>query len=126
MSDRGIKMKTYRLSFILLCGLVLQNFSVQAEEPSINARDLLFASERVSLEELDEQRGREGLSVTAMNNSNMRATLYDGVAINNDTGFNSIDNGAFSMSSGITTVFQNSGNNNILQNITNINVTIVP
>lgn len=119
-------MKTYRLSIILLSGLVLQNFTAQAEESSINARDLLFASERVSPEELDEQRGREGLSVTAMNNSNMRATLYDGVAINNDTGFNSIDNGAFSMSSGITTVFQNSGNNNILQNITNINVTIVP
>lgn len=119
-------MKIYRLSFILLFSLVLQYHSVQAEELSISGLDQLFASERASLEDLDEQRGREGLSLTQLNNSNMRATLYDGVAINNDSGFNSIDNGAFSMSSGITTVFQNSGNNNILQNITNVNVTIMP
>lgn len=119
-------MKINRLSFILLYGLAMQFHSAQAEDLSIDARVQLFASERVSLEDLDEQRGREGLSFTAMNNSNMHATLYDGVAINNNSGFNSIDNGAFSMSSGITTVFQNSGNNNILQNITNINVTIMP
>lgn len=76
--------------------------------------------------ELENERGRGGFDLTAMNNANLQATLTGNAANNNVTGVNIIDNGAFREASGMFSIIQNSGNNVIIQDSTNINVTILP
>jgi len=70
-------------------------------------------------------RGGSAPQITEMNlsNNNM-ATLSDNQAINNVTGSNYVTTGAFSNSSGFSTVVQNSGNNVIIQSATIINLTM--
>ena len=83
--------------------------------------------EAVQLEELDEVRGRGGIvNMTTIVNSNIDAELSNNTANNNVTGFNVIDNGAFTEASGIFSIIQNTGNNVIIQDSTIVNVTIIP
>ena len=82
---------------------------------------LLFASETVLLEELDDARGRGGI---VDNNMNLNANVA-GIANNNVNGANTI-NSSFLQSSGINSVIQNSGNNVVIQNSTIMNVSVAP
>lgn len=81
----------------------------------------------VLLDELDQVRGRGGVvDITAIVNSNIEAELSNNTANNNVTGFNIIDNGAFTEANGIFSIIQNTGNNVIIQDSTIVNVTITP
>lgn len=81
----------------------------------------------VQLDELDNVRGRGGVvNITTVVNSNIDAELSNNTAINNVTGFNIIDNNAFTEASGIFSIIQNTGNNVIIQDSTIVNVTITP
>lgn len=57
-----------------------------------------------------------------LNTNNLDGKLYDNQAVANVTGNNYITNGAFSGTSGMPTVIQNSGNNVLIQNATILNL----
>jgi hypothetical protein len=63
-----------------------------------------------------------GGDVHVSNQSLLNGALSDNVAVNDVTGGNSISQGAFSGSSGMPMVIQNSGNNVIIQNSTILNL----
>ena len=82
--------------------------------------------EIVSIDELENARGRQGIDITTINNMNVKGILTDNTANNNVTGTNFIDNGSFTGASGMFSVIQNTGNNVLIQDVTNVTVTIVP
>jgi hypothetical protein len=112
--------------FIALIAIIMQSQAAQAN-PAESQDKLLFSpTETALLEELDNARGREGIDMTNINNMNVRATLSGNQANNNVNGYNIIDHGSFAQASGINTVIQNTGNNVIIQDATNVIVTIIP
>ena len=54
----------------------------------------------------------------------LNAKLFDNSATDNVTGNNTITGGAFAGANGLATVFQNSGNNVIMQSGTVLNLTL--
>lgn len=109
---------------ITLCVVMLHSQAVA--DVTENQDALIFsADETVLADELDDERGREGVDMFTLNNMNIRATLSGNQANQNMSGYNSIDGGSFGQASGITSVIQNSGNNVVIQNATNVNVTIM-
>lgn len=79
----------------------------------------LGSATAVSDESLAAARGGADLHVSE---NNLDATLEGNVASNLTTGHNTITESAFSNSSGIPMVIQNSGNNVIIQNSTILNL----
>ncbi|KEZ76154.1 hypothetical protein [Salinisphaera hydrothermalis] len=73
----------------------------------------------VSAQTLSAYRGGH---VFQLSEANLSAQLSDNQASNNITGSNVVGTQAFSGSSGIPTVIQNSGNNVIIQNATILNL----
>ncbi len=105
---------------------IMQSQTAQADLAE-NQDQLLFSPvETVLLEELDNARGREGVDLTNINNMNVQAALSGNQANHNVNGYNIIDHGSFAQASGINTVIQNTGNNVIIQDATNVIVTIMP
>ena len=75
--------------------------------------------------QLEAQRGGTDLGPQIIINRNdLKAKLYDNVAVDNVTGNNSINGNAFAGASGLPIVMQNSGNNVIMQNATILNLTM--
>lgn len=120
------------VSIIKYCALLLFTVTMPIHATNTSStqpdNELHFSlAETVSTDELASARGREGgFDVTAINNANLQATLTGNAANNNTTGMNIIDHGAFKEASGMFSVIQNSGNNVIIQDVTNVNVTIAP
>lgn len=113
--------QSYIYTFLLV--VLLSNRFVFADELG----ELILVSQPVLLEELEQERGMGGVvDITTYNNANLEASLADNSAVNNSTGFNIIDHGAFTEASGFVSVIQNTGNNVIIQDSTIINVTIAP
>ena len=81
----------------------------------------------VSLEALEEQRGKRGvIDVETLAQAQLNGELSGNVAINTVNGNNIIDNGSFKEASGLISVIQNTGNNVLIQDSTVVNVTILP
>ncbi|AFP32437.1 hypothetical protein [Marinobacter sp. BSs20148] len=80
----------------------------------------------LSAHQLDEASGRQGISLQWQNNSsNQNANVSDNVLAGQVmTGNNLISGGAFQNMSGVATVIQNSGNQVVIQDTTQINVLI--
>jgi hypothetical protein len=76
--------------------------------------------------QLEAQRGGTDLGPQLIinNRNDLKAKLYDNVAVDNVTGNNSINGNAFADAGGVVTVFQNSGNNVIMQSGTVLNLTL--
>ncbi len=76
--------------------------------------------------QLDAQRGGTDLGpqLIITNRNDLKAKLYDNVAVDNVTGNNGINGNAFAGASGLPIVMQNSGNNVIMQNATILNLTL--
>ncbi len=113
---------------LLLFSLALPVHTAMAFSTQPKENDLLpFSSAKtVSIDELENARGREGVDITALNNMNVSATLRDNTANNNVTGANVIDTSSFAGASGMFSVIQNTGNNVVIQDSTIVNVTILP
>lgn len=75
-------------------------------------------------EQLDTQRGGTDTGPVTINANILNAKLYDNAAIDNVTGHNTITGNAFSGAGGLPIVFQNSGNNVIMQSGTVLNLTL--
>lgn len=78
----------------------------------------------VPLAQLEGHRGGTDTGPVTINANILNAKLFDNAAIDNVTGNNSITGNAFSGASGFPIVFQNSGNNVIMQSGTVLNLTI--
>jgi hypothetical protein len=77
-----------------------------------------FGSQPVSNNTLSAKRGGERV----FNDAQLKGVVSNNVASNLTTGMNVISEGAFSGSSGLPLVVQNSGNNVLIQNSTIVNV----
>lgn len=74
--------------------------------------------------QLDTQRGGTDTGPVTINANILNAKLYDNAASDNVTGHNMITGNAFAGASGLPIVFQNSGNNVIMQSGTVLNLTL--
>lgn len=102
-------------------------YAGMAKALPVDVNKLSVIRDAVLLDELDEVRGLGGVvDITTIVNSNIEAELSNNTANNNVTGFNIIDNGAFTEASGIFSIIQNTGNNVIIQDSTIVNVSIAP
>lgn len=81
-------------------------------------RRFQFGSKAVSADVLASKRGGDGV----INENQLKGVVADNVAKNVSTGMNVISDGAFSGSTGMPMVIQNSGNNVLIQNSTIVNV----
>jgi len=92
--------------------------------------EVAFASESyaaVGNRDLGEERAREGVDDLAFARGALKATMVGNTAnTSNMTTYNVIDNGAFTDAGGIVSVIQNTGNNVVIQNLTDVSVTIMP
>jgi hypothetical protein len=77
-----------------------------------------FGSAPMPAAALANKRGGERV----FNDAQLKGTVADNSATNVATGTNTISDGAFSGSAGLSTVIQNSGNNVLIQNATIVNV----
>lgn len=74
--------------------------------------------------QLEAQRGGTDSGPVTINANILNAKLYDNAAVDNVTGHNTITGNAFAGASGLPIVFQNSGNNVIMQSGTVLNLTL--
>lgn len=96
-----------------------------AGSPETEAKSLSSWGKPVAAAQLETQRGGTDLGPQLIINRNdLKAKLYDNVAVDNVTGNNSITGNAFAGASGMPIVMQNSGNNVIMQNATILNLTV--
>lgn len=86
----------------------------------------LLDVEPLSVDQLSTSSGRQGVPLQLQfNNTDQAATVTDNVLTGNVvTGSNSISDNAFGSMSGIATVIQNSGNQVVIQDSTQINILI--
>jgi len=116
----------FKRYMVILFVVLMFHQVARADEPIGQDNLFLSQSQPVLLEDLDSERGRGGVDVTALSRSNARAYVIDNSAANSITGGNYIEDGSIRNNSGITDVVQNSGNNVIIQNSTVVTVTFVP
>ncbi|MET2854489.1 carbon storage regulator [Vibrio owensii] len=92
---------------------------------SVNAEDITLSDETVSLEAMNEARGRQNVELDLFYaESDVDGISSDNVATNTVSGNNILSPGAFADSSGISSVIQNTGNNVLIQNSTVVNLTL--
>ena len=111
---------TRRTSYLLvLFGGALVAGTAQAGPPD----EFVGLGPAVAMEELAGQHGRQGADLAyQINSSTQQAAVANNQLQSENTGSNVIDGSAFSGSSGITTVIQNSGNQVVIQDTTQVNV----
>lgn len=122
-------MKSIFKSYMLLLfslALPVHNAMASSTQPEKNDSSPFSSAKIVSIDMLENARGREGVDITTLNNMNVSATLTDNTANNNVTGANIIDTSSFTGASGMFSVIQNTGNNVVIQDSTIVNVTILP
>ena len=107
-------------------GLALFTSTATALADTANSDETWLQQSALSAQQLDEASGRQGVSLQLqMNNSNQNANVSDNVLTGQVmTGNNLISGGAFANMNGVATVIQNSGNQVVIQDTTQINVLI--
>ena len=120
-----------RRGFIAGClthivGLALATGTATALADSLDTDEAWLQQSALSEQQLNDASGRQGVSLQwQMNNSNQNANVSDNVLSGHVvTGNNVINGGAFQHMNGVATVIQNSGNQVVIQDTTQINVLI--
>ena len=91
---------------------------------ALDEEDLFFGEDSVIENiQLDELRGT-ALSPEILGMADLQALSANNSAVQTISGGNTINSGAFSESSGLSTIIQNSGNNVLIQSATILNVNI--
>nr|WP_257535307.1 hypothetical protein [Marinobacter adhaerens] len=111
---------------VFAVGSVLWTGVAAADSDIAGTDEAWLQQSTLSEQQLNETSGRQGLPLQIqMNNSNQGANVSDNVLSGRvTTGNNLIDGGAFQNMSGVATVIQNSGNQVVIQDTTQINVLI--
>ncbi|NLT66778.1 MAG: hypothetical protein GXX84_09260 [Acidobacteria bacterium] len=106
-----------------LAVMILPAGAARAEEPAA-----IFLGESVSAEQLEDQAGGQDTTIEKLymmlNDVDIEGEVGDNVLFSSGTGNNYLSDSAFADSNGMNTVFQNTGNMNVLQSSYIINVTI--
>ena len=97
---------------------VMPNAPAAAKSAPSKTSSNPFGSQPVSNNTLNAKRGGERI----FNDAQLKGVVSNNVASNLTTGMNVISEGAFSGSSGLPLIVQNSGNNVLIQNSTIVNV----
>lgn len=95
-----------------------------AHADSPDAKGLSSWGDPIPTAQLEAQRGGTDTGPVTINANILNAKLYDNAASDNVTGHNTITGNAFAGASGLPIVFQNSGNNVIMQSGTVLNLTL--
>ncbi|MBS0184430.1 MAG: hypothetical protein JSS39_18740 [Nitrospira sp.] len=118
-------MRLYFLIVVSVLGLCISTAHADSlESRSVTSTAITSWGSPVPLEQLDTQRGGTDTGPFTINANVLNAKLYNNAAIDNVTGHNTITGNAFAGASGLPTVFQNSGNNVIMQSGTVLNLTL--
>lgn len=107
--------------------LIAGSTSAFAEDDKTEAAQIF--NQTMPLETLAQERGgdvhvQNNNQTQILNTNTVNGTVNDVTVLNNITGDNSIDGGAFTGAQGVPIVIQNSGNGVLIQNATILNVTI--
>ena len=108
-----------------LAGPAQASETAPATDPVIAA----FAAEAALPEAaLDDLTGKARIEVDRIqvNDQDLTGTVSGNVAIENQTGHNTISTAAYTDAAGFITTIQNTGNNVLIQNATIINLTVEP
>lgn len=121
-----VKRCSIAVCIIRVLGLALLTSTATALADTANSDETWLQQSALSAQQLDEASGRQGVSLQLqMNNSNQNANVSDNVLAGQVmTGNNLISGGAFANMNGVATVIQNSGNQVVIQDTTQINVLI--
>ncbi|MBQ0745222.1 MAG: hypothetical protein KBT73_01575 [Marinobacter sp.] len=109
-----------------MVGLALLTSAATALGDTVDTDETWLQQSALSAQQLNEASGRQGVSLQwQMNNSNQNANVSDNVLSGQVmTGNNLISGNAFQNMNGVATVIQNSGNQVVIQDTTQINVLI--
>lgn len=109
-----------------MAGLILLASATTALGDTVNNNEAWLQQSALSAQQLNQASGRQGVSLQwQMNDSNQNANVSDNVLTGQVmTGNNLISGGAFQNMNGVATVIQNSGNQVVIQDTTQINVLI--
>lgn len=125
-------MKVFTAVLVLMGSTILVQGS-HAEQAGLvlPMRDMIDVSEigqRISATDMETQTGRQGVQIDEMNNvlnsTESNALLGSNLLNSTSTGINSVSDNAFGNTSGIATIIQNSGNQNIIQNSLILNLSM--
>jgi len=97
-------------------------------QPSANTIDVADIGQAVSPGEMGLQTGRQGIQIDEMNNvmnsTESSATVGSNLLTSMGTGTNNVSDNAFGSTSGVATIIQNSGNQNVIQSSFIINLSV--
>jgi len=121
------------LLVLMLLGGAFQVQDLRAENnpaalPSNNTIDTVALGPAVSVAEMGQQTGRQGIQIDELNNvlntAESSATVGSNMLTSTSTGMNSVGDNAFGTMNGIATIIQNSGNQNVIQSSFILNLSI--
>ena len=112
-------MKHFTYALIGLSAFLVNALPLQAMADENDVTETGMFGTALTDDRLATNRGGHNLE---LNTNNVNGKLYDNQATSNVTGSNNITTGAFSGSSGMSTVIQNSGNNVLIQSATILNI----
>ncbi|WP_100638069.1 hypothetical protein [Marinobacter salexigens] len=109
-----------------MVGLALLASAAVAQGETANTDEAWLQQSALTAQQLNEASGRQGVSLQwQMNNSDQNANVSDNLLSGQViTGDNLVSGGAFQNMNGVATVIQNSGNQVVIQDTTQINVLI--
>jgi len=121
-------MKTFLLAIALLCTGAMAGWAADKVQPlsvSLDASDLGPALPAATMAK---QTGRQGVSIDELNNtlntSDPTGTVSSNWLTSAGTGTNIVSDNAFGNTSGVATVIQNSGNQNVIQSSFILNLSV--
>jgi hypothetical protein len=121
-------MKTYLLAIAIMCTGAVAGWAADNGKPlsaSLDASDLGPALPAASMAQ---QTGRQGVSIDELNNtmntSDPTGTVSSNLLTSTATGANIVSDNAFGNTSGVATIIQNSGNQNVIQSSFILNLSV--
>ena len=120
------------LAIMLMGGaLLVQELRAESNpvaQPSTNTIDVADIGQAVSTGDMGQQTGRQGVQIDEMNNvmnsTESSATVGSNMLTSMGTGTNNVSDNAFGSTSGVATIIQNSGNQNVIQSSFIINLSV--
>ncbi|MDN5940513.1 MAG: hypothetical protein L0H94_01410 [Nitrospira sp.] len=116
-------MRIYLSILVSVLGLGM-SMAYAGSPESTETTEITSWGDPVPSDQLDTQRGGMETDPFTINANILNANLFDNVAIDNVTGNNTITGNAFAGMSGLATIFQNTGNNVIMQQGTTLHLTV--
>ena len=120
------------LALMLLSGAFLvQELRAESNPAGLPLNDTIntaLLGPAVSVGDMGQQTGRQGIQIDEMNNvlntAESSATVGSNMLTSTSTGMNNVGDNAFGTMNGIATIIQNSGNQNVIQSSFILNLSV--